>query len=88
MLIVAITLERVSHYYHIIVVVLLLYGREHHIIITGRLKWLPRLIPAFICSTQRVKIATFCINTDLIVRRFVCTVHNMRQARYDNDDPV
>lgn len=57
MLIVAITLERVSHYYHIVVVVLLLYDREHHIIteVVAR----PG-VPAFICSTQRVKIATFC----------------------------
>jgi len=71
MLIVAITLERVSHYYHIVVVVvLLLYGREHHII-TGRLKWLPA--PAYLRLFVQHSVSKLrrSVNTDLIVHRIV-----------------
>jgi len=85
MLIVAITLERVSHYYHIIVVVLLLYGREHHII-AGRLKWFPAPAYLRLFVQHTVSKSRRSVNTNLIAHRIVYIVHNTRRARYDNDD--
>lgn len=68
MLIVAITLERVSHYCLIIVVVLLLYGRKHHII-AGRLKWLPAVAYLRLFVQHTVSKSRRSINTNLIARR-------------------
>lgn len=85
MLIAAITLERVSLYYHIIVVVLLLYGRGHHIIIAGRLKWLPAVAYLRLFVQHTVSKSRRFVNTNLIARR-IAYLHNTRKERYDNED--
>lgn len=69
MLIVAITLERISHYYHIIIIV---RSQTSYIgNIAGRLKWLPAAVYLRLFVQHTVSKSRRSVNTNLIARSSV-----------------